>query len=29
MADDFLTGDALLFLISWLLSYWALRSQSL
>ena len=26
LADDFLAGDALLFLISCLLSYWALRS---
>jgi hypothetical protein len=25
LADDFLAGDALLFLISCLLSYWALR----
>jgi len=29
LADDFLAGDALLFLISCLLSYWALRSRSL
>ena len=28
LADDFLTGDALLFLVSCLLSYWALRSRS-
>lgn len=28
LADDFLAGDALLFLISCLLSYWALRSRS-
>ena len=27
LADDFLAGDALLFLISCLLSYWALRSR--
>src|SRR5438552_16708533 len=29
LADDFLSADALLFLISCLLSYWALRSRSL
>ena len=29
LADDFLAGDALLFLVSCLLSYWALRSRSL
>lgn len=29
LADDFLAGDALLFLTSCLLSYWALRSRSL
>jgi uncharacterized membrane protein YwzB len=29
LADDFLAADALLFLISCLLSYWALRSRSL
>jgi len=29
LADDFLAGDAMLFLISCLLSYWALRSRSL
>jgi hypothetical protein len=29
ITDDFLAGDALLFLISCLLSYWALRSRSL
>jgi hypothetical protein len=29
LADDFLAGDALLFLISCLLSYWALRSRGL
>src|SRR5207249_12145153 len=29
LADDLLAGDALLFLISCLLSYWALRSLSL
>jgi Kef-type K+ transport system membrane component KefB len=29
LADDFLATDALLFLISCLLSYWALRSRSL
>jgi hypothetical protein len=29
LADDFLAGDALLFLISCLLSYWALRCRSL
>jgi len=29
LADDFLAGDAFLFLISCLLSYWALRSRSL
>jgi hypothetical protein len=29
LADDFLAGDALLFLISCLLSYWALRSRSM
>jgi Kef-type K+ transport system membrane component KefB len=29
LADDFLAGDALLFLISCLLFYWALRSRSL
>jgi hypothetical protein len=29
LADDFLAGDALLFLISCLLSYWALRSRTL
>jgi len=28
LADDFLAGDALLFLISSLLSYWALRTRS-
>jgi len=28
LADDFLAGDALLFLVSFLLSYWALRSRS-
>src|SRR6266480_232333 len=28
VADDLLAGDALLFLISCLLSYWALRSRS-
>jgi Kef-type K+ transport system membrane component KefB len=28
LAHDFLAGDALLFLISCLLSYWALRSRS-
>src|SRR5215208_3864183 len=28
LADDFLAGDALLFLIACLLSYWALRSRS-
>ena len=28
LADDLLAGDALLFLISCLLSYWALRSRS-
>lgn len=28
LADDFLAGDAMLFLISCLLSYWALRSRS-
>jgi len=28
LADDFLAGDALLFLISSLLSYWALRARS-
>jgi hypothetical protein len=28
LADDFLAGDAFLFLISCLLSYWALRSRS-
>ena len=28
LADDLLVGDALLFLISCLLSYWALRSRS-
>ena len=28
LADDFLAGDALLFLLSCLLSYWALRSRS-
>ena len=28
LADDFLATDALLFLISCLLSYWALRSRS-
>src|SRR6476659_10487523 len=28
LADDFLSGDALLFLLSCLLSYWALRSRS-
>jgi len=27
-ADDFLAGDALLFLVACLLSYWALRSRS-
>ena len=29
LADDLLAGDALLFLISCILSYWALRSRSL
>jgi hypothetical protein len=29
LADDFLAADAMLFLISCLLSYWALRSRSL
>jgi uncharacterized membrane protein len=29
LADDLLAGDALLFLISCLLSYWALRSRRL
>jgi hypothetical protein len=29
IADDLLAGDALLFLISCLLSYWALRSRGL
>jgi Kef-type K+ transport system membrane component KefB len=29
LADDLLAGDAFLFLISCLLSYWALRSRSL
>ena len=29
LADDFLAADALLFLISCLLSYWALRSRGL
>ena len=29
LTDDLLAGDALLFLISCLLSYWALRSRSL
>jgi uncharacterized membrane protein YqjE len=29
LTDDFLAGDALLFLISCLLSYWALRSRSI
>src|SRR6059036_2767607 len=29
LADDLLAGDALLFLIACLLSYWALRSRSL
>ena len=29
LADDLLAGDALLFLISCLLSYWALRSRGL
>src|SRR5260370_29665800 len=29
LADDLLAGDALLFLTSCLLSYWALRSRSL
>ena len=29
LADDFLAGCALLFLVSCLLSYWALRSRSL
>jgi hypothetical protein len=29
MADDFLAGDAFLFLISCLLSYWALRTRRL
>jgi Kef-type K+ transport system membrane component KefB len=28
LADDFLAGDAMLFLISCLLAYWALRSRS-
>ena len=29
LADDFLAADALLFLVSCLLSYWALRSRGL
>jgi len=29
LADDLLAGDALLFLVSCLLSYWALRSRGL
>jgi Kef-type K+ transport system membrane component KefB len=29
LADDFLAADALLFLVSCLFSYWALRSRSL
>ena len=29
LTDDFLAGDALLFLVSCLLSYWALRSRGL
>ena len=29
LADDFLAADALLFLVSCLLSYWALRSRTL
>src|SRR6267143_3127148 len=29
LADDLLAGDALLFLVSYLLSYWALRSRGL
>jgi len=29
LADDLLAGDALLFLVSCLLSYWALRSRTL
>jgi Kef-type K+ transport system membrane component KefB len=29
LADDLLAGDALLFLLSCLLSYWALRSRSI
>jgi hypothetical protein len=29
LADDFVAGDALLFLVSCLLSYWALRSRTL
>ena len=29
LADDLLAGDALLFLISCLLSYWALRSRTM
>jgi len=29
LADDFLAADALLFLLSCLLSYWALRSRSI
>ena len=29
LADDFLAADALLFLISYTLSYWALRSRGL
>src|SRR5499427_5315705 len=29
LADDFLAGDALLFLVSCLISYWALRSRGL
>ena len=29
LADDFLAADALLFLISCMLSYWALRSRAL
>ena len=29
LADDFLAGDALLFLVSCLLSYWALRCRSI
>jgi hypothetical protein len=29
LVDDFLAADALLFLISYLVSYWALRSRGL